>query len=163
MLEFPDYISIEDEIIDILKSRNKRLYLALPLLLIEKFDYNRIIKRLDKKLHKEFDKIIGITAKIFKLEGIDNQLPRGKFDKGDFEYYYSSFKQFIASKEKKDEEDLKESIRIRSKLNINKASSTIFAPGKLRIMNQIFNHEKLTNTELKYYYRSKAFDTCNTE
>ena len=61
-LEFPGY-SIEEEIIEILKTRNKRLYLALPLLFMEKFDYNKVVKNLDKDLVNEFNKILGISAR----------------------------------------------------------------------------------------------------
>jgi len=43
---------------------------------------------------------------------------------------------------------------LRSTLNINKALSIIYSPGKQKIMEKIFNHEPLTNSELKYYYRS---------
>jgi len=64
-LDFPSYDSNEDRIIDILKEKNPRLYLAIPLLLQEEFSYDQIIKKLGKKeLIDSFDRIIIITNKI---------------------------------------------------------------------------------------------------
>ncbi|MBU0929720.1 MAG: hypothetical protein KJ623_01470, partial [Nanoarchaeota archaeon] len=71
-----------------------------------------------------------------------------------FQYYYDSFKEAIGNIKEDKEEILEEQIKSRGKLNTNKALSIIFAPGKIKIMSKIFNHETLTNSELKYYYRS---------
>jgi len=162
-LDFPSYSSNEERIIAILKEDNERLFLAIPLLLMEEFDYSAIIKKISKKLRTEFDKIIFISNKIFKKEGIDqsylskiikkNEI-KSKITDGEFRYYYESFKTFISHKKEEEETIFKDEIKIRGILNTNKALANIFAPGKIRIMNKIFKHELLTNTELKYYYRS---------
>lgn len=162
-LEFPSYASNEEEIIDILKTKNQRLYLAIPLLLQQKIDYKRITNKLNIKLKKEFNKIIIITDRIFKSEGIDNKHIKSVIDeykikseiaKTELEYYRGSFKDAIKKTEKPEEKFFEEQVKIRGKLDTNKALSSIFSPGKLKIMEKIFNHEPLTNTELKYYYRS---------
>lgn len=162
-LEFPSYTSIEVEIVDILKTNNQRLYLAIPLLLQQKIDYRQVTSELNAKLKKEFNKIIIITDKIFKSERIDNKYIKSminkhkikaKITKTEFKYYHDSFKEAIKKTEKPKEKFFEEQIKIRGKLDVNKALSNIFSPGKLRIMDKIFNHEPLTNTELKYYYRS---------
>ena len=161
-LEFPGYDSNEEKIIEVLREKNERLNLAIPLLLIEYFDYNRITRKLDKESIKEFDEILLITSKIFRLEGISSSILdiikknniKEKIDKNQFNYFYDSFKSFIRNKEEHKKELFEEQIKIRGKLNTNKALENIFSPGKLKIMDKIFNHEALTNTELKYYYRS---------
>ena len=164
-LNFPSYESIKEIIIEILKEKNERLFLAIPLLLQQNFSYEQIKNKLNKKpeLIKSFNKIILITKKIFELENMENnEIKRiisqnkikGKITPEEFNYYYNTFKDSTKKKENKWEEILKEQIKIRGTLNTNKSLSIIFSPAKIRIMNQIFNHEKLTNTELKYYYRS---------
>lgn len=167
-LDFPSYESNEERIIEILKENNPRLNLAMPLLLRHGFDYKDIINKLKlmklgSKLIKDFKKITIISSRIFEFEGIDNRelkviikenKIKEKIRKEEFQYYYNSFKEFTRKGEDDDESYLKEQIKIRGKLNINKALSNIYSPGKLRIMDKIFNHEPLTNTELKYYYKS---------
>ena len=154
-LDFPSYEDIEEEIIEILKSKNKRLYLSLPLLFLEEFDYDKIRKAISRDIDLELDKIISISAEIFKREKIQKKLDKkGKYSLDEFRYYYGSFKESITRKESIDEKELSESIKIRSKLNTNESLSKIFSPGKIKIMEKIFNHEKLSNTELKYYYRA---------
>ena len=167
-LDFPSYESNEERIIEILKESNPRLSLAMPLLLRYKFDYHKIEGKLNSmkigaELIKNFKKIITISNKIFELEGIDNRhlesiikenKIREKIRKEEFQYYYDSFNEFSRKRGEEDESYFKEQIRIRGKLSINKSLSNIYSPGKLRIMNKIFSHEPLTNTELKYYYRS---------
>jgi len=164
ILEFPSYEFNDEKIIDILKEGNLRLNLAIPLLLRYDFDYNNIIKKLkQKKLKDEFNKLILISNKIFISEHINNALLKNiirknkitaKFSKSELMYYYNSFKEFQKNKETKKEEVFEENLIMRGKLNTNKALSEIFSPGKQRIMDKIFNHEPLSNTELKYYYRS---------
>ena len=162
-LDFSSYSSNKEEIIEILKEKNERLYLALPLLFRNEFEYKEIIKRIDKELIKKFKKMIAIANRIFNLEGIDNKHLQDiiknnnikeKINNSEFRYYYDSFKDSIKNLKQTQEHFLDEQIRIRGRLTTNKALSNIFAPGKMKIMDKIFNHEKLTNTELKYYYRS---------
>lgn len=160
-LDFPGYSSNEEEIIEILKGKNERLYLAIPLLLQNEFDYKKIITKLDAKSIKEFNQIILITDKIFRMENINDSYLKKiikefniKSKINQFQYYYDSFKEAIRNIKEDKEEILEEQIKSRGKLNTNKALLAIFAPGKIKIMNKIFNHESLTNSELKYYYRS---------
>ena len=65
-LEFPSYESNEERIMEILKENNQRLNLAIPLLLRHRFDYKKIINKLNltkfgSKLIKDFKKIIIIN------------------------------------------------------------------------------------------------------
>lgn len=164
MLDFPGYISKEDEILEILHTDNERLNLAIPLLLTEKFDYEKIIKKIkSKELIKKFNKLIMISKKIFHLNDFDNSHLKEiikkhnlnyTISKSEFSYYNDSFKEAIKNRKEIKEQDIKEQIDMRNKLNINKALSILYSPGKIKIMKKIFNHEPLTNTELKYYYRS---------
>ncbi|MFH1275821.1 MAG: hypothetical protein ABIH82_01810, partial [Candidatus Woesearchaeota archaeon] len=162
-LDFPNYNSNEERILEILKENNERLLLALPLLLKYTFDYEDIKKNLSKKNLLLFNEMILITEKIFIKEKMgDSYLKKiikkyslkEKIDKKRFDYFYGSFQGFIKNNTEKKEEQFEELIDIRGKLNLNQALSKIYSPGKLRIMEKIFKHEKLNNTELKYYYRS---------
>lgn len=162
-LEFPGYESDEEEIIEILKEDNPRLNLAIPLLLKKEFDYNKIINSINSSQKKEFRKIILISDNLFRTEGIDNrhlqstikkQKIREALSQEEIAYFHDSFKASLKNLGKESEDILKEQIQTRGNLNLNQALSKIFSPGKMRIMEKIFNHEPLTNTELKYYYRS---------
>lgn len=169
-LDFPTYKSNEDRIFEILKTNNQRLFLAIPLLLQYHFDYNIIINKLSSlnkhetdRLIKQFNKIIIITNKTFILESLNNNDIQNTIDRysikeeikdEEFEYYYDSFKDFSRRTTDIKDERIKENIKLRGKLNINKSLSEIFSPAKRRIMEKIFQHEKLTNTELKYYYKA---------
>ena len=162
-LDFPSYESNEERIIEILNEKNPRLNLAIPLLLQNEFNYKKIIDKLEPNLINEFNKILIISEKIFKLENIDatiigDILKKNKISirtkQDEIQYYYDSFKEYIKKKEKQKENIFKKHIKIRGKLNTNKALSIIFSPGKRKILEKIFGHESLTNSELKYYYRS---------
>ncbi len=162
-LDFPAYDSNEERIIEVIKEKNSRLKLAIPLLLQHRFDYNKIKNRLGKEEIGEFKKIIIISGMIYKILGIDNEYLkdiinqdklRCRIGKDEFKYYYDSFKESLKNSIAEEESKLEKDIKIRGTLNLNKALSTIYSPGKLRIMDKIFNHEKLSNSELKYYYRS---------
>lgn len=162
-LEFPSYTSNENRIIEILKSNNERLLLALPLLFQYTFDYKKIIKRLNRKEKNALNRLIGITHVIFKKEKISSPnltsiIKLGKFHQkippSEFEYYYDPFRSSLKQKEIKAEKNQTKQIELRETLNLNQALSQIYSPGKRKIMEKIFNHEQLTNTELKYYYRS---------
>src|SRR3989338_8532659 len=169
-LDFPAYKTNEGRIFDTLKADNQRLFLAIPLLLQYKFDYNIIINKLASlnkqeadRLTKQFNKILVITNKIFILESLNNYDIQKTIDiysikedtkDEEFRHYYDSFKDFSRKTTDIEDERFRENIKIRGKLNINKSLSEIFSPAKRRIMEKIFQHEKLTNTELKYYYKA---------
>ena len=169
-LDFPTYKSNEDRIFDTLKTNNQRIFLAIPLLLQHHFDYDIIISKLSSlnkydadRLIKQFNKILIITNNIFILESLNNYDIQNTIDRysikeeikdEEFRYYYDSFKDFSKRTTDIEDEKFRENIKLRGKLNINKSLSEIFSPAKLRIMGKIFQHEKLTNTELKYYYRA---------
>ncbi|PIN79920.1 hypothetical protein COV16_01675 [Candidatus Woesearchaeota archaeon CG10_big_fil_rev_8_21_14_0_10_34_8] len=162
-LELPLYKSRKEQIIELLKEKNNRLELALPILLQHQFEYDKITKKLDKNGKKILDRNIIIAKTIFQKESIECDHLRKiikeeklhyKIPKEEFTYYYDSFKDAQKKIETEEENTLKKQINIRGKLYLNKALSTIYSPGKCIIMEKIFNHEKLTNTELKYYYRS---------
>lgn len=161
-LEFPSYSSNEEEIIEILRQKNERLYAAIPILLIDKFDYDRIKTKLNKSQAMQLNRIILIAENIFAHEGISNNLKgiikenniRQKIIKGEIEYYKSIFAEAKERRISKEEGLHEKELEIRSVANESKAMSTIFSPGKIRIMGKIYSHEPLTNTELKYYYRS---------
>ena len=168
-LDFPAYKTNEDRIFDTLKTNNQRLFLAIPLLLQYHFDYDIIINKLASlnkqeadRLTKQFNKILIITNKIFILESLNNYDIQKTIDiysikedtkDEEFRHYYDSFKDFSRKTADIEDERFKENIKLRGKLNINKSLSEIFSPAKRRIMEKIFQHEELTNTELKYYYR----------
>ena len=169
-LDFPAYKTNEDRIFEILRTNNQRLFLAIPLLLQYNFNYDIIINKLSSlnkdeadRLTKQFNKILIITNKIFILESLNNygiqktigihSIKEGIKDE-EFRYYYDSFKDFSRKTADIEDERFRENIRLRGKLNINKSLSEIFSPAKRRIMEKIFHHEKLTNTELKYYYKA---------
>ena len=169
-LDFPAYKTNEDRLFEILKTNNQRLFLAIPLLLQNNFNYDQILNQLsslkkDKALGliKQFNKILGITNKIFILESLNNQDIQHIIDRysiqeeatdEELRHYYDSFKDFSRRTTDREDEKFGENIKIRGKLNINKSLSEIFSPAKRRIMEKIFQHEKLTNTELKYYYKA---------
>lgn len=166
-LDFPSYKSNEERIIEILKTNNQRLFLAIPLLL-EHFDYDAIINKLAStdsvgKLIGQFNKILFIADKIFILESLDNRDIQNAIDthslkedatNEEFKYYYDSFKDSSGRTTGIEDEKLRENINLRGRLNTNKSLAEIFSPAKLRIMERVFQHEKITNTELKYYYKS---------
>jgi hypothetical protein len=161
-LEFPDYNSLEELIIDIIKENNKRLNLSLSLLLKEHIDYTRIRSNLDASRLKEFNKIILISKKIYNVEGVSNNLIEiinktkinGKFSDSEFKEYYDSFKESVLSSLKEEQKTIEKQSKLRLNLDFNKSLQILFSPAKIRIMKKIFNHEAITNTELKYYYRS---------
>ncbi len=159
-LEFPDY-SNEEAIIEILKQDNLRLKYSLPLIL-DNFDYNNILNKLSNNQKKEFNNIIAISDKIYKKEDIKSNLHeiiqknkiKSIFSKEEFENYYSTFKEARTQEDKNSQKIIEKQAKLRLNLNLNKSLGILFSPAKIRIMEKIFNHEKLTNTELKYYYKS---------
>ena len=161
-IEFPNYESEEEIIIEILKENNARLNLSLPLFLDSSFDYKQIISSLNSSQKKEFNKIILISAKIYKKESIKTNLGgiikqnniKEKFLDSEFNEFYSSFKESLLNQDRKEQRIIEKQSKLRLNLDLNKDIETLFSPAKIRIMKSIFNHEKLTNTELKYYYRA---------
>ena len=99
-LEFPGYSSKEGLIAEILKEDNPRIRISLPLFLMEPIDYKGTTSKINAAQKKEFNKAIIISEKIYKAEGIENDLKRlikenklkASFSKQEFEEYYNSFK-----------------------------------------------------------------------
>jgi hypothetical protein len=165
LLDFPDYDSNEEIIIDILKENNPRINLSLPIFLKEDFDYTKISSKINKEEKKELNKAILLSEKIYKAEKIENissnlkeiikkHKIKADFSKGEFENYYNSFKESQLNKSGKEQKAIEKQSKLRLNLDMNKSLRILFSPAKIRIMEKIFNHEKLTNTELKYYYRA---------
>lgn len=161
-LEFPDYESNEDFIIEAIKEHNARINLSLPLFLDKEIDYMKIASKLTASEKKEFNKIISISRKIYQKDKIDNSLAeiiknrniKEGFSNKEFNEYYSSFKENRTILNKQEEKKIEKQAKLRLNLELNKSLEVLFSPAKIRIMEKIFNHEKLTNTELKYYYKS---------
>ncbi|MDP7116399.1 MAG: hypothetical protein QF915_05045 [Candidatus Woesearchaeota archaeon] len=160
-LDFPRYYSIEELISQILKQKNQRLYAAIPLLLRKPIDMEKI--QATSSAMNAFKQIILITKQIYKKERIDHgqidQLIKmygikGKIPEDTFNYYHSAFKIAKEKKNRFEDEHLKTSIGQRQQMQMNQALETIYAPAKIRILKNIFEHKKLTNTELKYYYKA---------
>jgi hypothetical protein len=162
-LDFPGFGSTEEELLEIIKSGNQRFFLAIPVLLREPFDYAALCKKLSRQEKSIFNNIVLMANAIFKAEKIENThltdaikryKMKGKIDKAELERYHSAFNETLQKSLRAKEAELEEQATLRDRLGTNKALSNIFSPGKMRIMEKIFNHEPLTNTELKYYYRS---------
>ena len=162
LLEFPGYNSPEEIIIEILKENNPRIFPSLSFFLKEEFGYPKIYSKLTSSQKKEFDKAILISEKIYRNKNINNSLKelikrekiKRNFSKKEFEETYAAFKEAQINAEKKEQKIIEKQSRLRLNLNLNKSLQVLFSPAKIRIMEKIFNHEELTNTELKYYYRS---------
>jgi len=161
-LEFPYYGSLEDEIIEILKEENPRLNASFVVLLNGEFDYKMVSKKLSKAQKKQFDKSIAICNKIYNKEKISNKLSKIiksnkikiKFSESELMEYYSVFKESLLSFGQKEQKNIENQSKLRLKLNMNKDLQVLFSPAKIRIIEKIFNHKALTNTELKYYYKA---------
>lgn len=161
-LEFPEYDSVEEIIVEILKENNLRMNLALPLLFRENFNYKKVYLRLNGSQKKEFNRIIMISSKIFLREGIKSDISKiikqnkikAKFSNHEFNEFYDSFKESTTRREQGEQQKIEKQSKLRLNLDLNKNLAVLFSPAKIRIMQKIFNHEKLTNTELKYYYRA---------
>ena len=162
LLEFPDYNSLEEIILEILKENNPRILSSLPFFLKEGFNYKEICSKLTSSQKKEFDKAILMSEKIYRNENINSNIQelikkekiKGNFLKKEFEETYLSFKEAQINSEKKEQKTIEKQSKLRLNLNLNKSLQVLFSPAKIKIMEKIFNHEELTNTELKYYYKA---------
>lgn len=159
-LEFPLYNSIEEIIGDILKGKNSRIILSLPLFLINFFDYLKIVSRIGISEKREFDKAILFSRGIYKKERITSRIGeiirenkiKAKFSKKEFDEFYACFREARLVKGGEEQKNIEKQSQLRLNLDLQSSLRTLFSPAKIRIMNKIFNHMSLTNTELKYYY-----------
>ncbi len=162
LIEFPDYNSNEELILEIIKENNPRINLSLTLFLDDEFDYGKIKSLIDEIKLKELNKIIIISEEIYKKEGIKNNLKdlikknkiKSKPDKGEFNEFYNAFRESSIIKLENEQKIIEKQSKLRLNLDLNKNLRVLFSPAKIKIMGKIFNHERLTNTELKYFYRS---------
>jgi hypothetical protein len=161
-LEFPSYDSNDEIIIEILREDNLRLRLSLVLFLYQSFDYKNIISKLNSEEIKEFNRIILISKNIYSQNNVENDLDRiirenkikMEYTKQDFDNFYAAFKEAMLRKNKEAEKIIQKQSKLRLNLDLNQSLQVLFSPAKVRIMQKMFNYEKLTNTELKYYYRA---------
>ena len=162
-LDFPGYSSLEEEIIEILRAKNERLLLALPLLLQQEFDYVSIKRKIRRQLLQRFNHIILLSSHLFRRAGVAGEHLQkiikaeritGKISPAEFDYYFKALQSALQSVQQDSISRKMQSVDMRRTLDMNKALAILFAPAKIRIMEKIFNHEKLSNTELKYYYRA---------
>ena len=161
-LEFPRYSSMEEIILAILNERNPRIIPSLPLFLMFFFDYQKIVSQITSEEKRAFDEAILISEALYEKEHIENHLQkmirknniRAKFSEKQFEEFYSSFKEAWLAKNKEEQKNIEKQSRLRLNLDLNYSLRVLFSPAKVRILNKIFNHQTLTNTELKYYYRA---------
>ena len=161
-LEFPRYSSMEEIILAILNERNPRIIPSLPLFLMFFFDYQKIVSQITREEKRTFDEVILISEALYKKEHIKNMLGEvirkknihAKFSEEQFEEFYSSFKEARLAKNQEEQKSIEKQSRLRLNLDLNNSLRVLFSPAKIRILNKIFNHELLTNTELKYYYRA---------
>lgn len=161
-LDFPGYASNDELIMEIFRLNNPRLDEAIPIILKEGFSYDTLSKKLPSNLKNKLDRMIAISAKIYEKLGIPSDLPGlmsskkifPKITSNELEHYYDIFAESMDRASLLKEGMSGEELEIRSKLNTAQALSIIFSDGKMRIMDKIFNHKELSNTELKYYYRA---------
>lgn len=159
--EYPAYESFNEMIIEILKENDSRLKPALTWLLTN-FNYENLKKELNKKELEELNNIIIICNEIYKERGINSELPKiiKKYNisnsnwQKEYGYYFERLDTAFKNLEKKQFQEIEEMTEIRTKFPMSEALSTLFKPGKLKIMEKIFNYQPLTNTEFYYYYRS---------
>ncbi len=161
-LEFPLYQSQEEIITAILKDGNPRILPSLPLFLRSSFNYAKVISRISKRERKVFDKAIGISARIYRKEKIEGRLRelirkhgiKARFTEGEFKEFYEAYQEAQLKKRGEEQREIEEQSRLRLRLDLQESLQTLFSPAKLRIMEAIFNHRPLSNTELKYYYKA---------
>ena len=147
---------------EILREKNPRLNLSLTLFLIGDINYKKITARLSLAEKKELSKIILISEKIYKKENISSKIRElikknkinGKFSNQEFKDHYRAFKESLVKSGEEVQKIIEKQSKLRLNLDLNKSLGVLFSPAKIRIMSKIFNHEKLTNTELKYYYKA---------
>lgn len=161
-LEFPGYQSREELITDVLRESNDRLLLSLPLLLRGSFGYRKIVSQVAKEEKRLLDKAILISEKIYRKENIKSELKaiikenkiRVRFSKSEFDEFYTAFREAQLTRNREEQKNMEKQSQLRLNLDLQKSLRALFSPAKLRIMNTIFNHQLLTNTELKYYYKA---------
>jgi hypothetical protein len=161
-LEFPPYENKEDIIIEILKENNPRITASLILFLDVPLDYKKITKKLTKEGIKQLNKFILISEKIYKKENVQSDLNRiikenkikSLYPKTEFDNTYDLFKEARLKSNQTEQNLIEKQAKLRLNLDLNKSLAILFSPAKIKIMEKIFNHEKLTNTELKYYYKA---------
>jgi hypothetical protein len=169
-LNYPEYTSEEELIIDILNSEEPRFYRLIKIIILfNDIDKSKILKSLNNEQKKTFQKYS-------KLPFDNNQIILFRKYKQNINtgFYEEKLKDEITSIAKKTE-DLEEriliinaiekmtlnfnqnkerTIDIRSKYNLQQSINTIFSLGKQNIMQKIENKEELTPTEYSYF--SKA-------
>jgi hypothetical protein len=164
-LNYPDSLTNEEKIIEILKEKEGRIYLAIPLLLEKEFNYEKIKRELIKKkdgknLMNTFNKLILISKEIFKkkkknFEKLDKIILENKmkkcFTKKELEYFLEEYGESKRALEKKRFE--MGNLEQRKKIDSFRAMETIFSPAKMRILRKIYEFKELNPTERMYYYR----------